>query len=366
MLRTKRLLLVRLMSVLVLGPALSVGQSTPQSSPPAAPKKAGEAFKNIQVLKDMPENLLFFTMSFFTDSLGVSCEHCHEQPVPPGNWSFEKDTPNKNKARKMIAMVREMNNKYFDGAPTVSCNTCHRGTLQPVGLPAADLDHWVNSSKPAAPLPEPQELVARYRKATGITSGAFHTQAVSFTTSTYGWKTAPSTVTAELLISSAEQTRMITKGSSGRKVSVRNGKEGWVEDASGRRPLKPGEVRNLANEASAFELQGLEEFSMTRTLNKSQVHGRDAYVVEATSGNTRAWLFFDAQNGLLLRQRTFFASFFADGSWDVEFDDYRPVGKLMLPFIVRVLNPAGSGAVIRQATARALDVPAAETPDQKP
>lgn len=366
MLRTKKFLFVCLMSVFLLGLQFAAAQSTAHPSQPTPPKKAGEAFKNIQVLKDMPENLLFSTMSFFTDSLGVSCEHCHEQPAPGGNWPFEKDTPNKIKARKMIAMVREMNGKFFDGASTVSCNTCHRGTTQPVALPAADLERWVNSSKPEAPLPEPGQLVALYRKAIGLTTGAtFHTQAVSFTTTTYGWKTAPEKVAAELLISGRDQTRLTTTNAASRTVSTRNGKEGWVEDSTGRRPMKSGEVRNLANEASAFNVGSLEEFTVTRTLNRSQVHGRDAFTVEANSGTTRAWLFFDAQTGLLLRQRTFFASFFADGSWDVEFDDYRPVGKLVLPFIVRVVNPAGSGAVIRQATARTVDVPLAAA-DEKP
>ena len=53
--------------------------ATPSPSP-VKQKMAAESFKNIQVLKDVPENRWFATMSFFSDSLGVTCDHCHERP----------------------------------------------------------------------------------------------------------------------------------------------------------------------------------------------------------------------------------------------------------------------------------------------
>lgn len=366
MLRAKKLSSLAIVFLLASTLAVQALQNASQAEP-AKPKTAGEVFKNVQVMKDMPENLWFATMSFFTDALGVSCQHCHEEPAIPGNWHFERDTPAKLKARKMITMVREMNEKVFDGVPAISCNSCHQGTLRPVAVPAADLEHWVNSSKTEDALPAPEDLIARYRKVTGIQSDSqFHTQAISFKTTTYHWKTPPAIVTSELVIAGPDQIRMATQGSEGRIVSARNGKDGWVEDAAGRRPMQGGELRNLSNEASAFELEGLGQFTAPKTLKKDKVYGHDAYLVEATNGHTRTWLFFDAQTGLLLRQRSFFPSFFADGSWDVEFDDYRPVDKLTLPFMVRVVNPAGSGAVIRQATSRALDVQPDAAPAKKP
>ena len=57
------------------------------------PKLAGDAFRNVQVLKDLPEEQFWATMSFFADSLGVNCEHCHQTP-------YEADIkPEKIKAR---------------------------------------------------------------------------------------------------------------------------------------------------------------------------------------------------------------------------------------------------------------------------
>ena len=78
-------------------------------------------------------------------------------------------------------------------------------------------------------------------------------------------------------------------------------------------------------------------------------------MVEATQERTRVWLFFDAETGPVLRQRAFFPTYYADANYDVEFDDYRRVAGVLLPFTVRVINPAGSGAVLREIKARELD-----------
>src|SRR5215472_18238202 len=95
----------------------------PASATPAAEKTAGEAMKNVQVLKDIPESQWNSLMFFISGSLGVSCDHCHGQP-------FDSDTKKaKLTARNMMKMVREINAANFDGRPVVTCNTCHRGSL---------------------------------------------------------------------------------------------------------------------------------------------------------------------------------------------------------------------------------------------
>jgi len=346
--------------LLLLQPALCSlrGFALQNSASPAAvkPKTAGEAFKNVQVMKDMPEEQWFTTMSFFTVALGVSCEHCHETPAAGADWAFEKDTPAKLKARRMIVMVREINANTFGGALKVSCNSCHRGTLNPVATPAPDMEHWLELSRLAEALPEAEGLFEKYRKATG-TSGeaASRTQSVQFKTTTYGWKTPPRTITTELLIGDGGRMRMVTQTTAAPATSIRNGAEGWLDDGSGWRAMKGDELRSIAGEASAFTPEPLREFTAPRTLMRERVHGQDAYVVEATKGGLRTWLFFDARTGYLLRRRTYLPSFFADACWDVEFDDYRPAGQLTLPSTVRVINFAGNGVVVREVTARKLD-----------
>jgi Photosynthetic reaction centre cytochrome C subunit len=109
--------------------AFGVVQAFPQES--AAPAKpASEAFKNIQVLKDMPADQLMPTMKSFTKALGVKCDFCHVQ------GAFDKDDKHpKEVARHMITMAQEINTAHFHGHPRVTCWTCHRGAQEPESKP---------------------------------------------------------------------------------------------------------------------------------------------------------------------------------------------------------------------------------------
>ena len=88
-------------------------------------ERAEHKFKNIQLLKGLPEDRLMSVMFAFKASLGVDCTHCHIKD------QFEKDDkPPKQVARKMITLVRETNAK-LGGAARVTCFTCHRGQVRP-------------------------------------------------------------------------------------------------------------------------------------------------------------------------------------------------------------------------------------------
>ncbi len=69
----------------------------------------------------------------FSQSLGVSCTHCHV----PNQWeSDEKST--KRTARAMSQMVSTINKDLLSSIaelksenPVVNCTTCHRGQVKP-------------------------------------------------------------------------------------------------------------------------------------------------------------------------------------------------------------------------------------------
>jgi hypothetical protein len=129
----KRLsLLPALPAVLLLALAGPVGAQQP------------EAPKNLQVLpRDIPRDTLIQIMRGFALSLGVRCTYCHvaEAPATPGgqermNFAAD-DKPEKQKARFMMRMVREINARvavvpHRSNPPVgVSCVTCHRGSPLP-------------------------------------------------------------------------------------------------------------------------------------------------------------------------------------------------------------------------------------------
>src|SRR6266536_5716135 len=93
------------------------------------------AQKNVHLLTGMTDLQLQQTMNFIRASLGVHCDFCHVINDKDG-WNFASDEKeNKRTARKMIEMVIDINQKNFDNNASVSCTTCHRGSMRPVTMP---------------------------------------------------------------------------------------------------------------------------------------------------------------------------------------------------------------------------------------
>lgn len=95
-------------------------------------QKAGAAYKNIQILKDVPVSNFIPIMRRFAGALGVQCEHCHV-----ANDFASEDKPTKATARKMLIMANAINKDHFGGQGAVSCYTCHRGQAHPLTAPAS-------------------------------------------------------------------------------------------------------------------------------------------------------------------------------------------------------------------------------------
>jgi hypothetical protein len=92
-------------------------------------KPAGELFKNVKVLKDVPAGQFLQYMRSFNAALGKECTFCHVQD----RSSDEKHE--KVVARNMITMSHEINEKFFNGKMEVRCYTCHKGAEHPVSTP---------------------------------------------------------------------------------------------------------------------------------------------------------------------------------------------------------------------------------------
>jgi photosynthetic reaction center cytochrome c subunit len=93
-------------------------------------KKAPQPPKNLQIIQD-PATVIP-TMRAFRTALGVECSFCHVD----GNFASD-DKPQKQTARMMMNMAKEINAKFPDGKAHVSCYTCHRGENEPKMSPPA-------------------------------------------------------------------------------------------------------------------------------------------------------------------------------------------------------------------------------------
>lgn len=115
--------------------------------------------KNIKVLQGLPSSQLIPVMAFMSNSLGVTCAHCHAKA-----WESD-EKPAKDVARKMTAMTRAINEQQFGGKLTVTCNTCHQGRVKPLATPDLANAGW--NAKPttsAKTLLAAEEAINRFPK----------------------------------------------------------------------------------------------------------------------------------------------------------------------------------------------------------
>jgi hypothetical protein len=91
-------------------------------------------FKNIKMFKGIPARRLLAIMNMgYSNSLGVSCGHCHNTDDFASEEKKQKEI-----ARQMAAMNKEINNtllKNITGLQSdpavINCTTCHRGQIKP-------------------------------------------------------------------------------------------------------------------------------------------------------------------------------------------------------------------------------------------
>lgn len=137
------------------------GRGGRAAGPPPPPPK------NLQVLpRDFTFQQVVQVMQQFNQALGVTCAHCHVFVAPndPGNDFASDMKPEKNIARAMMRLTREINPMVAKAVATkkaaadqvtqVTCMMCHRGAAVPdVPAPAGRGAPGGNpaSAPPAAP-----------------------------------------------------------------------------------------------------------------------------------------------------------------------------------------------------------------------
>ena len=279
-----------------------------QTAPPPAQnpdKPVEETKKNIKVLKGLPTSQLIPVMAFMSNSLGVTCAYCHTE-----QWEAD-DKEEKGVARGMIQMVKDINDRHFDGEVAVTCNTCHQGHPRPAAIPSLANAGWMKKPEEpkTPPLPSVDDVVAKYVNAVG------GTKAIDATKS---------------LIEQGTVLRESGRNEPQSKpVTVTLGASPKIETE-----LKyPGEANQEV--ASWFaRLSRIDETKANlRVAGIANVRGRDAYAVEVRSPQGRPdWFYFDVKDGLLLRRRHEVTTPIGILPAEYDFEDYRAVDNMKVPF----------------------------------
>ncbi len=317
---------------------------------PAPAHPSPQQPKNVQLLKGMSPMELIRAMQFISVSLGVNCDFCHVFK-PGGERDFgSDDKEEKRTARDMIRLVMDDNTKFFHDRPVVSCNTCHRGSPNPVNVPVLPVS--APQPRPKGPPPDAKsamptrdDIVARYSKALGNSDPkAIATMELKGTRDMAGGS-AP----IDVMISHGK-TRINTITPDGQMVIVANGNTGWMADAHGStHPMQQIQLDSTNSVLEALRLILPTDIPADARVGKDRVGDRDVWVLTSPNGSTgRQRLYFDTGSGLLVRRLTFTGTPIGSIPQQTDFDDYRDVGGFKLPFVVHLDSvDRGASRVVR-------------------
>ena len=260
-------------------------------------KTAEQVYKNIKVLNGIPADQVTPTMRLIARSLGVTCEFCHDEKDRSKDGLEPKDT-----ARKMIAMVRDINKNSFEGRTEVTCVTCHNGHNDPANIPAlpqfsvAVLGPGAEVKPPE--LPSADQVLAKYAQAMG------GEQALSKVTS----------------------------------IVVTGSRQNYPPAAD--RVPPPTHIEQNANFFPPLNIK--QEYERLRVRGIEKLGNREAYLVTGrpkSGGQER--FYFDTQSGLMVRYQKNSPTAVGNAPTATDYENYRDAGNgVKLPFVVNIVGPS--------------------------
>lgn len=295
---------------------------------------AGQRFKNIKVLNDMPADQMGKVMNIMAASLGVNCNFCHIEN------DFAKDgNEHKEIARQMLKMTFDLNKNYFDGHQEVSCNTCHNGKGHPQSAPNLNPAKAEERPKQPAEKPAVEQILAKYTEALGGRANlekvksrwikASRVEPNGETEPEEIWQKMPN----KMLVATTYSQAVVTEAF--------NGADAWKRSDKGEIRLKADEIEQIRRNAELFASPDLQKaYSKIEFGFVDRLDGREVYQLRATTASgTRERLFFDVQTGLLVRRMSAVPTVLGNFVYQVDYSDYKDFGGVKLPATTRFAVP---------------------------
>ncbi len=318
----------------IAGFVFNTGRSSAQTT---QVETAGQKFKSIKVLNDMPADQMGKVMNMISASLGVNCSFCHAS----NDADYEKEGfEHKDTARKMIKMTFDLNKANFNGRPEINCNSCHNGKSHPQpSFPLAPLPQ--PEPRPAQPAVKPtaDQIVTKYLTALGGADKLAKAKSRSITATRVepdGKTTESETIwlsdkayRSDLLYGKSIVTE-IFDGTDGKKF----GDGSPIE-------LKPDEAEQIKREGQLFfpaNIKTIYPKLEFRALEK--IDGHEVYTVFATTANNlNERLSFDVATGLLVRRTVSSRTIFGNFVYQVDYADYKDFGGIKMPATTHYAMP---------------------------
>ena len=321
-----------------------------QGQAPAATqtRKAGEVFKNVttDALKELSVDDFIGAMGVIADDLGLDCADCHPNAgTDQVDWVV--DTPRKRTARRMVAMVGNINRTNFAGVQRVTCWTCHHGRDIPASTIALDtLYDAPNSEKDDIVKAEPGEpsatqILDKYIQALGGAQRLAGLTSFVAAGASVGYMGLGGNGEFSIYAKAPNQRTTLIRFKDhpdrGDSTWAFSGPAGWIKTPRGllgEYELTGGELDVARLEAQmSFPGQIKQVLNNRRVGAKQSIGDRDFQVVQGTGPrNFLATLYFDQQTGLLARLIRYSPSPVGRMPTQIDYADYRDVGGIKFPF----------------------------------
>jgi Photosynthetic reaction centre cytochrome C subunit len=332
--------------------------------PATTEKTIEQAEKNIKVLTGMPQSQLIPMMNLMAASLGVRCNYCHVNNA--GKWDFAADDKNEKKtAREMITMTLNINKVTFKGRTEVGCYTCHKGRTSPMGVPVLPLPAppqrpqgagpggpgaaAPGAAATASPQPTADDILNKYVAAVGGQAAIDKLKSRVM----IGTYSAANGMSAAVIVEQGapDKFHVTLNLQQGKMERGFDGAAGWEKGPGGITDLDSDRLADMKSAFSLFSDLKLKEQFSRMTVRKDKLDGRDVYMIIGTRVDSkRERLYFDAETGLLLRRSTAVQTPLGVIPQETNFEDYRDVDGVKVPFTISVLAIDQGASAVRKYT----------------
>lgn len=333
-----------LASRVLVKPAAAQGQGTGASE-----QKSGEFFKNVttSTLKELTPSDFLGAMGVMTAALGYDCSDCH-----PGagtdqmNWMTDSN-PRKRTARRMVEMVAAINRQHFGGAQEVTCWTCHHGQDAPATSIALDKlygapnDEKGDVIEAAEGVPPASQILDQYIQALGGAEKLAGLKSYIVTGHSEGYGDLGGNAAFQIFAQAPDRRGMWISfpehPDRGISAWTYDGKSGWISTPRGflrEYPLNGNDLNGVRLDSLLAFPGGIKTaLSNWRVGLEDSLQDKPVYIVQGNGpGGLLGTFYFDKQTHLLMRYVRQTPSPVGRVSIQQDYEDYRDVDGIKIPF----------------------------------
>ena len=333
-----------LVSRVLVKPAAAQGSGTGASE-----QKSGEFFKNVttSTLKELTPSDFLGAMGVMTAALGYDCSDCH-----PGagtdqmNWMTDSN-PRKRTARRMVEMVAAINRQHFGGAQEVTCWTCHHGQDAPATSIALDKlygapnDEKGDIVEAAEGVPPASQILDQYIQALGGAEKLASLKSYIVTGHSEGYGDLGGNAAFQIFAQAPDRRGMWINfpehPDRGISAWTYDGKTGWISTPRGflrEYPLNGNDLNGVRLDSLLAFPGGIKTaLSNWRVGLEDSLQDKPVYIVQGNGpGGLLGTFYFDKQTHLLMRYVRQTPSPVGRVSIQQDYEDYRDVGGIKIPF----------------------------------